>query len=257
MGKDLVDRLKSEAEFQNKRSLNVSKGKKELRSEFYFLADRAKEHYNELLLKHCVGSNVLVAGCSEGGVTPLAKAGAKHVIGVDIADKAIERLKVAIEREGLSDRASALVGNAEDLHLPEKSVDLICCSGVIHHLDISNAIGSWKKALSDNGKVVMLEPMAMNPLIFLFRLVTPSMRTHDEHPLVPGDIAYFKKHFRTVKVRGYVLTSLFSLFLIFAPGLMRSFCKPLEKLDDILLRVFPFLVYFTWTTTIVLSDPVR
>jgi len=253
----LSKRLESEAEFQNQRTINAAEGKTELRSHFYYLADRAMEHYRALTLKLCVGKRVVVTGCSEGGVTPLAKVGAEAVYGIDIADEPIDILNAAIEREGLTDVASAFVGNAENIDLPEKSIDLVCCSGVLHHLDIPNAITSWKSILKDDGKVVMLEPMALNPLIFLFRLFTPSMRTSDEHPLVPGDIAFLRKHFKTVKVKGYVLTSLFSLVFIFHPGFMRRVCRILEKVDDALLRVFPFLVYITWTSTIELSDPIR
>jgi len=257
MKNKLSKRLELEAEFQNKRTLNSSEGKTELRNRFYFLAYRAMGHYNALTLKLCVGKKVLVTGCSEGGVTPLAKAGAAAVYGIDIANEPIEKLNEAIEKEGLTEVASAFVGNAENIDLPERSIDLICCSGVLHHLDIPNAIASWKKVMTDNGKVVMLEPMAMNPLVFIFRVLTPSMRTADEHPLVPSDIAFLRKHFRSVKVKGYVLTSIFSLVLMFAPRLMKKVCGVLEKLDDALLKVFPFLVYLTWTCTIELSDPIR
>lgn len=257
MEEDLNKRLNSEAEFQNKRSKNRSQGKKEFRASFYFLAFRAWDKYRELTLDNCKGKTVLVAGCSEGGVTPLAKAGAKKVYGIDIADEPITVLTESIKNEGLSDIAFASVGNAESIDFPSQSLDLICCSGVLHHLDIKKAIQSWKSALTSDGKIVMLEPMAMNPIIFLFRLLTPSMRTPDEHPLVPRDFRYFEENFSSVVVKGYVLTSMASLILFFAPNLMQRVCKTLEKVDDYLIEKLPILVHFTWTATIVLSRPIR
>ena len=257
MKNELSERLKAEEEFQNQRTVSQAEGKVELRARFYFLIDRAKKYYKSLVKTECVDKNVLVAGCAEGGVRPLVRAGAKFVYGVDIASEPIARLSAALVEEGLEDKTSVFVGNAEDVDLPESSIDLVCCTGVLHHLDIEKAIPSWKRVLTDEGKVVMMEPLAMNPLIFLFRLATPSMRTDDEHPLVPGDFRYFKKHFKSVKFNAYVLTSLFSLVFIFSPELMKKVCASLEKLDDALLKVFPFLAHLAWTSTIELSDPIR
>ncbi|MEZ6021214.1 MAG: hypothetical protein R3F17_14305 [Planctomycetota bacterium] len=106
----------------------------------------------------------------------------------------------------------------------------------------------------------MMEPMAYNPLIAVYRAMTPSMRTDDEHPLVPKDIATMKRHFGKVSVRGYVLTSLAAATFSYIPGLSglrRLVCTALEWLDRGLLAVIPPLRYLCWTSVITLENLVE
>ncbi len=254
--KDESVRLKTEAEFQNARTKDdpfIGR-----RNKFYYLTNEAFKSYQKVLSDNTLGKKIIVVGCAEGGVTPLAKAGAEKVLGIDIASEPIKRLNEKIEQEKLSNIASAVVGNAEDLDVPENSFDVICCLGVLHHLDIQKSAASWSKALNKDGFVVMEEPMALNPIVALYRLLTPKMRTDDEHPLVPADIKLLKKYFTTVDVQGYVLLSLFSLFFVYiykSDNLRDKSNKFLEKIDGILLKKIKFLNYFCWTSVIVLRDP--
>lgn len=254
--KDENIRLKTEAEFQNARTKDdpyISR-----RNKFYYLTSEAFKNYQKIMNENTLGKKIIVVGCAEGGVTPLAKAGAKQVLGVDIASEPIKRLNDKIAKENLSNVASAVVGNAEDLDVPENSFDVICCLGVLHHLDIQKAALSWSKVLNKNGLVVMEEPMALNPIVALYRLLTPKMRTADEHPLVPADIKLLKKYFTKVEVQGYVLLSLFSLFFVYiykSDELRDKSNRFLEKIDSQLLRRFKFLNYFCWTSVIVLAEP--
>lgn len=256
---DVNRRLAAEAEFQNRRVLSSAEGREEPRERFYYLADKGRADYHRLL-EDVVGKTAVVVGCSEGGVTPLARRGAQSVIGIDIADEAIHRLKAAIEREGLSERALAVVMNAESLDLAAASVDVICCAGVLHHLDVGKAARSWSRVLRPSGKVVMIEPMAWHPVVALYRMLTPSMRTPDEHPLKPADVEILREHFGSVRMRGYVLTSVASVLFTLWPratSVRHSVLRHLERLDDRLLRWFPFLVYFCWTCVIELAEPRR
>lgn len=251
------ERLKAEAEFQNQRMRNIAEGHAEARDRFYYLADRAGRHY-ESLLQDVAGKSVVVVGCSAGGVTPLARRGAKKVIGIDISDEAIEQLRRAIARENLQQIASAELMDAHNLSVADRSQDVICCTGVLHHLDVELAAASWARKLKSDGKVYMQEPMALNPAIALFRALTPSMRTKDEHPLLPRDIAILRKHFGRVEVHGYVLTSLLSLIWAYLPNvfsLRERSLAVLERLDDLLLKICPPLSYLCWTSVIVLADP--
>lgn len=251
------DRLKSEAEFQNKRTMEDPFIDR--RMKFYYLTDEAFKLYNKVLNENTQGKKIVVVGCAEGGVTPLARAGAEQVLGIDIASEPIKRLNKAIENEGLSDNASAIVGNAESLEVPSNSFDVICCSGVLHHLDIPKAAESWSKALNKDGLVVMEEPMALNPIIALYRLLTPKMRTVDEHPLVPGDFKLLRKYFKEVEIHGFVLLSLFSLFFVYiwkSDNLRDKSNAFLGKVDNFLLKKLSFLNHFCWTSVIILRKPI-
>lgn len=254
--KDENNRLNAEAEFQNARKKGDLFFSRRLK--FYYLTNEALKYYQKILSENTSGKKIIVVGCAEGGVTPLAKAGAKQVLGVDIASEPVKKLNQSIEKENLSHIASAVVGNAELLDVPNNSFDVICCLGVLHHLDIAKAASSWSNALNEEGLVIMEEPMAYNPIVAIYRLLTPKMRTEDEHPLVPADIKLLKKYFKKVDVQGYVLLSLFSLFFVYiykSDELRDKSNKFLEKIDNLLLKRFKFLNYFCWTSVIVLRDP--
>jgi 2-polyprenyl-3-methyl-5-hydroxy-6-metoxy-1,4-benzoquinol methylase len=76
------------------------------------------------------GKRVVVVGCSDGSVTPLARRGV-YVEETDISTVSLEKLQRAIDREGLGRFASTRVMNAENLEYADGSLDAITCSGVL------------------------------------------------------------------------------------------------------------------------------
>lgn len=247
-------RLKAEAQFQNRRVQTGQTG--EARTKFYSIARTARARYRSML-DDVKERKVLIVGSSEGGVTPLARSGA-FVTGIDLAEIPIVRLNEAIKKEGLDDRCSAMVMNAEDLDFPENTFDVIGCSGVFHHLDIEMAASCWARVLKTDGRIAMMEPMAWNPVVALYRFMTPSMRTRDEHPLTPRDIGVMKKYFQQIKIEGFVLTSVLSIIFVYVPitsSMKKRFMRTLEKLDSWILRHCPCLTYFCWISVIQLFEP--
>ncbi|WP_428491963.1 hypothetical protein [Rhodopila sp.] len=55
--------------------------------------------------------------------------------------------------------------------------------GIIHHLDTRQASREVARVLRPDGNAVFWEPMGTNPIIGLYRMLTPNARTVDEHPL--------------------------------------------------------------------------
>jgi SAM-dependent methyltransferase len=190
-------------------------------------------------------------------VQPLARQGAR-VTGIDIAPGAISSLNQIIEKEGLQAKADAFVMDAMNPDFPPDTFDLICCTGVLHHLDTQRAAESWSKILKPSGRVIMWEPMAWNPAVALFRLFTPSMRTPDEHPLKPVDFNLLDRSFKTVTTHAYVMLSVLSLGWLIVPdfwNIRRRTARLLGYVDDFLLRLIPPLKYFCWSAVIELRDP--
>lgn len=106
--RDKRQRLALETEFQNRRVTAIEEGgHEEPRERFYYLLERAQRVFDETL-SDVRGQRVLVVGCSEGLVTPLARRGAR-VTGIDISTEAIRRLTESIRREGLQELANAQV----------------------------------------------------------------------------------------------------------------------------------------------------
>jgi len=249
------DRLREEADFQNRR---VATHQPEARDKFYFLAQRAIQRYQSYLAEPA-GKRVLVVGCSQGGVTPLARAGAT-VVGIDIAEEPVARLRAAIATEGLGERARALVMDAEAADFPARSFDLICCTGVLHHLDVERAARTWSQILAPTGAVVMLEPLAWSPAAALYRWLTPEARTPYEHPLKPGDIRVLRQHFARVDMESYAFTSTLAAVWAFLPRLVvlrTATLRVLEALDTMLFWLVPALKHLAWTSVIRCAEPIQ
>ena len=250
------DRLKGEASFQDKRMVLALRGQEEFRDQFYFINRRANRCYDSYL-NSLAGKRVVVVGCSDCGVTPLARGGA-YVEGIDISPVSIDKLNRAIAAEGLGKYASARVMDAEHLTYPNHSIDTITSSGVLHHLRTEPALRSWSLALKPDGQVVMFEPLALHPLAALFRILTPSMRTPDEHPLRAHDFALMHKYFRQVTRQDFGLFTPVAAAIAVVPGLraVGAFILPaLEALDAAALKVLPFLRTICWLTVVQLKEP--
>ena len=94
--KDRQDRLRREAAFQDQRT---REGEGEPRERFYWVISGAYADFRAAC-RALAGRRVLVVGCAEGEVTPLARLGAE-VVGIDISGEAIDRQRAAIaERTG-------------------------------------------------------------------------------------------------------------------------------------------------------------
>ena len=236
----------------------ANQGEEEFRDRFYFINAAALKDYEDLL-SGLAGRRVVVVGSSDGGVIPLARE-KTYVEGIDISPVSIEKLRSAIERQALTEYASARVMDAEALEYPDRSIDAISCSGVLHHLDTERALRSWARCLKDEGFVVLFEPLAFHPVAALFRVLTPGMRTPDEHPLRPQDFALMRKYFRSTDVRYYGLTTVCCAAISILPAaarLSRRLLPVFEAIDRALLKALPFLKHVCWLTVARLSSPVR
>ena len=96
---------------------------------------------------------------------------------------AIEQAIEHARAEGLEDRLTFRVMDAEQLEFADDSFNLVCGSGVLHHLDLNRAYAEVARVLEPTGIGVFEEPLGHNPAINAYRRRTPEMRTVDEHPL--------------------------------------------------------------------------
>ena len=250
------DRLNSEAAFQDQRMRQALEGKPEFRDKFYFVNRVALEKYEDFH-KQLGGRQVVVVGCSDGMVTILARQGV-HVEGTDISAVSLEKLQRSIVKENLSEVASTRLMNAEDLEYPDASIDVITCSGVLHHIDTEKALRSWARCLKPDGSVFMFEPLAFHPVAALFRMLTPSMRTPDEHPLRPVDFDLMHRYFGSVERSDYGLTTPLCAAIAIVPGgqrIARKLLPLLEGTDSVLLKSLPFLRTICWLTVVKLERP--
>jgi ubiquinone/menaquinone biosynthesis C-methylase UbiE len=221
----------------------------------FWAANRAvEERYGELLTELGSGRRVLEYGCGSGSYAfKLARSGAQ-VLGIDISETGIDHARSRAKEEGLEGSTEFRVMDAMDLDLPANEFDLVCGSGILHHLDLDRALREVSRVLRPDGAAVFEEPLGHNPAINLYRRLTPRMRTPDEHPLLMADLDSMGRYFRKVDSEFFSLSTLAAVPL----RRRRSFPRILDGLtrfDRMLFRSVPYLRRHAWIVLIRLGDP--
>ncbi len=237
-----------EAEFHNHAfTSNV----REKAGKFYAVAQSSKDYYHVLVERDCAGKQVLEYGCGTGShAFTLAKRGAK-VWGIDISEAGTKLAAEKASRLGVAEQTSFQVMDAEVLKFPENSFDIVCGSGILHHLDLKKSIKEINRVLKPGGRAIFFEPLGHNPLINLYRKLTPHMRSLDEKPLTLDDLKQIEESFDHMEVRYFHLLSLASAAIRAIPG-FQLVRKALEVIDQTLFRVSWFRKQ-AWIVVISLS----
>ena len=201
---------------------------------FYELSASLR-HFRSLLYRDCAGRKVLEYGCGPGGhAFSLAERGAT-VTGIDISATAIEMAEARARQLGTA-RLTFRRGDAEALDFADASFDIVCGTGILHHLDIDRAAREVRRVLAPGGRAVFYEPVGHNPVANLYRRLTPQLHTRDEHPLRRSDFDLLRRHFTRVTTRLFDLVSVGAIPLLSLPG-GRVILRALEAVDRAVLHI--------------------
>jgi len=218
----------------------------------YAILHDSRIFYEGFIKSHAPGANMLEFGCGASAMASTFGAAAATVVGIDISDVAVEQATQQAAASGLN--ATYRVMDAESLQFPDRSFDLICSTAILHHLDLRKAYAEIARTLTPDGHAIFMEPLAYNPAINLYRRMTPSLRTPDEHPLTVQDLELARTYFNSVEVRYFSLATLVAIPLRRRAIFMRTLFA-LERLDRALFRSLPWLRRYAWQVVIVLSQP--
>jgi ubiquinone/menaquinone biosynthesis C-methylase UbiE len=171
-----------------------------------------------------------------------AKAGASLSIGIDISRVSVETARHSANSQNL-ENIMFLQADAENTRFPDSCIDVIVCSGMLHHLDLNFAFPELSRILAPNGKILAIEALDYNPLIKLYRLITPDMRTEWEksHILSLKDLKFAENFFDVGDVNYWHVISYAGAYL---PKLM-----PLLEATDSFLTKIPFVKRLAWIFT--------
>lgn len=192
--------------------------------------------------KHCKDKIFLDYACGNGfNAIRAAKAGAELAIGLDISDVSIKNARESAKSEGVENNIFFLQGDCENTGLPNNCVDVVICSGMLHHLDLSYAFCELRRILNKKrGVILAIEALDYNPFIKLYRNMTLQMRTEWEktHILSYRDIDFAARFFDVKNIRHWHLFSIMGLYIPFALPF-------LSMLDMIVLRL-PLVKLMSW-----------
>jgi SAM-dependent methyltransferase len=220
-------------------------------SKWYSTGQLSASYRNQWLAKHVPGNVVLDYACGDGGTTiQAAQLGASLAIGIDVSDVSIQNAMVSASREGVSDRCLFIEDDCEDTGLPDNSIDVILCCGMLHHLDLSKAYPEMHRILKPGGSVFAQEALNYNPIIKLYRNLTPEMRTawEKKHILSLKDVRAARRYFNVGEIRYWHLTSVLGAFARGGPSLFQTVSRVLNGLDKCLLAI-PGVRMMAWQFT--------
>lgn len=239
-----------EARFQDNVAAQGARGSA---GKYYSIAQSSSAFYEQKLQEHGAGRRALDFGSGNGHYSFfLGRLGAR-VTGIDISTARIRECASIAAEEGL-DRVDFRVMNAEALEFDAGTFDLIYGGGILHHLDLSLAVPEIARTLKPQGWALFTEPLGHNPLINLFRWLTPHLRTEDEHPLRMADLDSLHAHFGHVEAHYFHLLTLLAVPLRGRLGFQRVL-HVLERLDQALFRWLPILRRYAWMVVLAMSQP--
>ena len=223
-------------------------------AKFYSVAVSSREYFNSFFKFKGGHKDILELGCGTGrNAIDLAGKSGVNVIGIDVSSTAIEAAASQAKINRI-DNVKFMVMNAECADFADNSFDIVYGMGVLHHLDIHKALGEIVRITRPDGSAIFIEPMGYNPLINLFRRLTPRLRVKEEHPFKRSDLSLFNDFFQEVNLK------FFHLFVLLAVPFRNTvmfnvLLKYLNCLDNIILRLLPGLKLLFWQVVIVMKGP--
>lgn len=215
---------------------------------FYAVVRPSKRYYAGLALDGCDGLTVLEYGCGRGGLTFQLADGGAQVFGIDISTEAVRHASKRADSLGLSSACFSLM-DGHSLAFPDDSIDRVCGSGILHHLDLDTASSEIARVLKPGGDAVFFEPLGHNPLIEWYRRRTPELRSPDEHPLLVDDLSMLEERFTAVDTRFFHMASLAAVPLRKTAAFGRV-AGALERFDQGLFALIPWLSRLAWIVVI-------
>ena len=233
-----------EKDFHNKLQSNSS-GRFE--NIFYKAISNCGEDFLIYLKNNAKNSKILDFGCGIGSsAEKVIKYNPKKIIGIDISEISINKAKNKAKELNID--IDYKVDNCEKTNLNQNSFDIVYGTGILHHLEIDKCLNEIHRVLKSNGKLLFIEPLGTNPIINLYRKLTPNTRSRDEHPLIKKDFEYLNKKFVDVNVKYYGFLTLIFFPFYKSPKDSKLF-KFLVSCDQFLFK-FKLFQLFAWSVLI-------
>ncbi len=197
----------------------------------------------------------------------LALAGAR-VAAVDLSPGMLDVTRRLAARYGVAERITTYCMAGELLDFPDASFDLVYGRDVLHHTDLERSIPQAARVLKAGGMAVFTEPLGHNPIIEVYRGLAKVVRTPFETPLTYQKINAMRRSFPHVEHKEFQFLTL-SIFLWFffierahpskvrywkkivvEAGRYGTWFQRLQRADEAIFRVVPFLRRYCWNTVI-------
>jgi SAM-dependent methyltransferase len=216
---------------------------------------------------------VLDIGCGQGDTSVFFALRGAEVYAVDVSAKMVELTRQLAAKHGLGERVHGEVGRVEELQHPDNSFDVVFADGVLHHIDMKEAVPNLVRMLKVGGRGCFLEPLKGSIFSQIYRFFAKDIRSADERPLERADLEYLKSQFGGLAHREFHLVSLVLFAFRYATLKMRgpvntywfdgvrqgkyhpNLLRFLQAIDQRLMKWMPFLGKYAWQCVITVQKP--
>ena len=205
------------------------------------------------------GRRVLFVGCGTSSVAAkkLAAFGAE-VCCLDISCKSLEQL-LSHPFGALRAVVAAVAADAQCMPFGDETFDVVIGKAIVHHLCVKQFMDEVVRVCRPNARIVFSEPLGINPVINLFRRVTPRSRVQTEHPLVRSDLTEIEGRCQRLISSHLFLFSLLSLpwFAVGWNWVASRVFGLGNRVDRALFSLCPPARWLAWNVTLVgfLGEP--
>jgi len=175
---------------------------------------------------------------------------------MDATDISQEMLAVT-QKNAKSNGCSELVHckkmSAEKLDYPDNTFAGVVGSGVLHHVNLELTAKEIHRVLVPGGRGIFIEPLGHNPLLNLYRKLTPAQHTSFERPLKFSSFRNLKDQFPEFRHREFHLLTFWPLLWYALSKNERRFQRGMVRwshADDWICRTFSALRRFYWITVL-------
>lgn len=222
---------------------------------YYCITGKQTEDIKKWLKANTLDKDVFEMACGNTAMLPHVAGQVRSAVAADIAPVTIELAKQSAKGKPDLERINYCVLDCEKTGLPDNSFDVILEQGALHHMDLDAAYSEAARLLKPKGKFFCLEAIRHNPIIHLYRKMTPHLRTAWEVDHILGRKQVIKglEYFNKIEKRHYFLVSIFAV-----PFRNTIFFKPLltvlQAFDAVLTRI-PGFRWLSWQCMFILSEP--
>ena len=206
--------------------------------------------------RHTPGAAFLDYACGNGLWTlAAARARAELAVGIDLSAVSIEGARQRAEAGGFAERTRFLQRDCEDTGFPDASFDACLCSGMLHHLDLARAFPELHRIMRTGGRILCSEALGYNPVIQLYRRLTPELRTAWEarHILTLKQVRMAGRWFRVENLRFHLMAA--PLATLLPGGAIRRAGLAVGHAIDSVVTQIPGLRLWSWQFTFELVKP--
>lgn len=192
----------------------------------------------KLCQKKCRGKKILDYGCGNGIHSSWLENIGTKLVAIDLSRKSLEIVKKRTKK------TEFLLMDCENMDFPDNSFDVVFNGGTFSSLDLNRAFPEIARVLKPSGFLLGIETLGHNPLTNLNRKINKLTGKRTDwaasHIFKIEDLKLAEKYFGKIETHFFHLISWLAFPLLKLPG-AKLLLKFLEKIDHILLSIFPFL----------------